>query len=86
MASPFAQQPNDFLPPQQQYGEYVHHRAGAQGGPQPGSMMMQAQSWGLDEEDYSNEPPLLEELGINFEHIWRKVYAVLILQRDIGAC
>lgn len=30
-----------------------------------------------DDEDYSNEPPLLEELGINFEHILAKTLAVL---------
>ena len=30
------------------------------------------------EEDYDNEPPLLEELGINFEHIWNKTKLVLI--------
>jgi hypothetical protein len=30
------------------------------------------------EGDYENEPPLLEELGINFDHIWAKTQAVLI--------
>lgn len=30
------------------------------------------------EVDYENEPPLLEELGINFDHIWTKTQAVLI--------
>jgi len=29
------------------------------------------------EEDYENEPPLLEELGINFDHIKQKTVAVL---------
>ena len=29
------------------------------------------------EEDYENEPPLLEELGVNFPHIYSKSYAVL---------
>eukprot|EP01036_Dinobryon_divergens_P053889 gene53889-72016_t len=34
---------------------------------------------GLDgEDDYSNEPPLLEELGIRFDHIWSKTQAVII--------
>ncbi|VDM83671.1 unnamed protein product, partial [Strongylus vulgaris] len=28
-------------------------------------------------EDYENEPPLLEELGINFSHIKEKTFAVL---------
>lgn len=30
------------------------------------------------EEDYSNEPPLLEELGIRFDHIFTKTQAVII--------
>ena len=29
------------------------------------------------EEDYDNEPPLLEELGIRFDHIWSKTQAVI---------
>lgn len=32
---------------------------------------------GIDEDDYDNEPPLLEELGIHFNHIWSKTQAVL---------
>jgi len=31
----------------------------------------------IDEEDYDNEPPLLEELGVNFPHIYSKSRAVL---------
>ncbi|CAD5120420.1 DgyrCDS8988 [Dimorphilus gyrociliatus] len=31
----------------------------------------------VDEEDYENEPPLLEELGVNFEHIRQKTFTVL---------
>jgi hypothetical protein len=31
----------------------------------------------LDNEDYDNEPPLLEELGVNFPHIYSKSRAVL---------
>lgn len=30
-----------------------------------------------DNYDYDNEPPLLEELGINFDHIRQKTFAVL---------
>ena len=30
------------------------------------------------EEDYANEPPLLEELGINFGHIWDKTKTILL--------
>lgn len=39
------------------------------------------QSFGTAEEDYDNEPPLLEELGINFDHIWTKTQAVLYLNK-----
>ena len=31
----------------------------------------------LNEEDFDNEPPLLEELGIRFDHIWTKTQAVV---------
>ena len=37
-----------------------------------------------DEEDFENEPPLLEELGINFEHILTKTTAVLIPLRPVS--
>lgn len=36
-----------------------------------------------DDEDYANEPPLLEELGINFEHIWSKTSAVILPTKRI---
>ena len=29
------------------------------------------------DDDYENEPPLLEELGIRFDHIWMKTQAVV---------
>jgi len=32
----------------------------------------------VDDEDYENEPPLLEELGVNFPHIYSKSRAVLL--------
>ena len=31
----------------------------------------------VEEEDYSNEPPLLEELGIDFSHIFKKILVVI---------
>jgi hypothetical protein len=45
-----------------------------------------ASSYGVagGEEDYDNEPPLLEELGIRFDHIWSKTQAVLYLNK-VGA-
>ena len=45
---------------------------GGGGGPLPGDL-----------EDYENEPPLLEELGVDFSHIRTKVTAVLMLSRPI---
>jgi hypothetical protein len=38
---------------------------------------MQAAASSYDPDDIENEPPLLEELGINFEHIRLKTLAVL---------
>ena len=32
---------------------------------------------GTDDDDYENELPLLEELGIRFDHIWSKTQAVI---------
>ena len=32
---------------------------------------------GYDTEDFDNEPPLLEELGIRMDHIWNKTQAVI---------
>lgn len=32
----------------------------------------------LSDEDFGNEPPLLEELGIRFDHIWSKTQAVIV--------
>lgn len=49
-----------------------------------GSMAMgPAGGMAYGEEDYENEPPLLEELGINFEHIMTKTAAVLVPLRPV---
>ena len=40
-------------------------------------------SGGLDD-DYALEPPLLEELGINFDHIWTKTKSVLQPNKPIS--
>merc|ERR1719419_1190816 len=37
----------------------------------------------LDFTDYDNEPPLMEELGINFGHIWQKTLYVLIPRKNL---
>lgn len=70
---------SDFYSHQPLSAPQVHQRGGVVVAP---SQNIGSSTWGADD-DYSNEPPLLEELGINFEHIWRKVYAVLMLQKDI---
>lgn len=51
--------------------------AGGVGGGAVGAMSVE------DEEDYENEPPLLEELGINFEHILSKTLAVILPTKKI---
>ncbi len=64
---------NHFYPgPQAEYGNQT---------PYTGQSGVGQRIGGDDEEDYSNEPPLLEELGINFEHIWAKTRAVMIPTR-----
>lgn len=35
----------------------------------------------LQEDDYENEPPLLEEIGIRFDHIWDKTRAVIMIHQ-----
>jgi hypothetical protein len=39
---------------------------------------------GDDEENFDNEPPLLEELGIRFDHIWNKTQAVMYLHKQVS--
>ena len=60
-------QPSSFLQPQQQTyaGNIMTPDPTASYATEPGV------------EDYENEPPLLEELGINFDHIKQKTLAVL---------
>lgn len=36
------------------------------------------------DDEFANEPPLLEELGINFEHIWVKTQSVLLPTKKIN--
>lgn len=50
--------------------------AGAMGS-MSGNMYQGGYGGSGDDEDYDNEPPLLEELGINFEHIYGKTVSVL---------
>lgn len=39
-----------------------------------------------NEEDYDNEPPLLEELGIRTDHIWSKTQAVIHPTKVSNCC
>jgi len=44
-----------------------------------GSLTNHNQQTGVaDLDDYENEPPILEELGINLDHIWAKTKAVIM--------
>eukprot|EP00937_MAST-01D_sp_MAST-1D-sp2_P000120 g120.t1 len=64
------------------------------GAPQPAPMGMgmggamgagpAAGQMDLDDEDYSNEPPLLEELGVNFREIWGRTKSVLNPKRSLN--
>jgi hypothetical protein len=36
------------------------------------------------EDEFADEPPLLEELGIHFEHIWAKTQSVLLPNKQIN--
>lgn len=51
---------------------YANNNTGTLSYNDPGSM-----SNGQEYEDYDNEPPLLEELGIRFDHMWMKTQAVV---------
>uniref|UniRef100_A0A1I7TS73 Protein YIPF5 n=1 Tax=Caenorhabditis tropicalis TaxID=1561998 RepID=A0A1I7TS73_9PELO len=68
---------NDYYQQNQQYQQPQNNYYG-------GQMFMPNNGGGgvvpnatADGEDYENEPPLLEELGINFSHIKEKTIAVL---------
>ena len=39
-----------------------------------------------DFDDFDNEPPLLEELGVRFDHIWSKTQAVINPTKVVGIC
>lgn len=74
------QQPGGWAPSTFQSNEYPAVSV-AGGHTHTNSMNGQAYSGHFqsndDDEDYTNEPPLLEELGINFDHIWRKTQSVI---------
>mmetsp|Transcript_8435 Transcript_8435/g.20663 ORF Transcript_8435/g.20663 Transcript_8435/m.20663 type:complete len:296 (-) Transcript_8435:274-1161(-) len=51
------------------------------GGGGMGSMGPMGAVGGPEEEDFVDEPPLLEELGINPEHIFKRIKSVLLFQK-----
>lgn len=83
---PYGQQPQQPQHQQHQpaqpmmmggYGGYGGGQMPAQGGGGGGGGWGGSMDSGGDE-DYANEPPLLEELGINFGHIWDKTKTILL--------
>ncbi|NXI14848.1 YIPF7 protein, partial [Irena cyanogastra] len=58
--------PSDMLPAAQSYSGQILQPAYSPDAPQLGCV-----------DGFDEEPPLLEELGINFEHIWQKTLTVL---------
>ncbi|KAH9115192.1 hypothetical protein AeMF1_010775 [Aphanomyces euteiches] len=79
-------QPNQV--PSQQGAWFSGDMNGANmGAPIAGSMGSLGDQGGVsfsNGDDFENEPPLLEELGINFEHIWTKTQAVLIPTKEVS--
>jgi len=71
-------------------GSQLHHRgSSAQGSPNAGiNRTISGSIGGLASPniqiDFENEPPLLEELGINFSHIMQKTLAVLIPMKTLN--
>lgn len=43
-----------------------------------------AMGYSAEDDDYDNEPPLLEELGIRVDHIWSKTQAVIHPTKEVG--
>uniref|UniRef100_A0A914Y896 Protein YIPF n=1 Tax=Panagrolaimus superbus TaxID=310955 RepID=A0A914Y896_9BILA len=72
----------DYSQSQTQPGSSVHNQGSFYGNTQATPQMFIPQheigkTAATDDYDYGNEPPLLEELGINFDHIRQKTFAVL---------
>ena len=55
------------------------------GGEVAGTMTSQVLSPGSMASDFAEEPPLLEELGINFEHIWTKTLFILMPNKQVSS-
>lgn len=81
--SPAQQQSGSFVPPAAGgYGGYAQSAAPNAFFPPFGGTTGVTSTFSPDDtEDYDNEPPLLEELGINFDHIYTKTQAVINLRK-----
>ncbi|XP_051534318.1 protein YIPF5-like [Myxocyprinus asiaticus] len=60
--------PPGMIPPQQPYMGQIY---------QPTPAFTPTSSQSIYSSSFEDEPPLLEELGINFDHIWQKTLTVL---------
>mmetsp|Transcript_15188 Transcript_15188/g.39114 ORF Transcript_15188/g.39114 Transcript_15188/m.39114 type:complete len:296 (-) Transcript_15188:100-987(-) len=79
-------QPGAMMPPAGSMGQPVGGAMGPPGGSmgfgmQPGSFPGAAQSPSSYDDDIENEPPLLEELGINVEHIVLRMKGVALFKQ-----
>ncbi|KAG5843348.1 hypothetical protein ANANG_G00149900 [Anguilla anguilla] len=64
----YAAPPPGMIPPQQPYTGQIY---------QPTPAFTPASTQSVYGSSFDEEPPLLEELGINFDHIWQKTLTVL---------
>ncbi|KAL3075365.1 hypothetical protein niasHS_014531 [Heterodera schachtii] len=72
--------PQNAPSPPNQQPFYPNYFAGQQQQPNlfiPSMPTQEAKGFDSEFDDIANEPPLLEELGVNFQHIWLKTMAVL---------
>ncbi|XP_074467480.1 protein YIPF5 isoform X2 [Sebastes fasciatus] len=67
-SQPMGYSPPDMMQPQQPYTGQIF---------QPTQTYTPAPSQSMYGSSFDDEPPLLEELGINFDHIWQKTLTVL---------
>eukprot|EP00930_Biecheleria_cincta_P058072 TRINITY_DN43922_c0_g1_i1.p1 TRINITY_DN43922_c0_g1~~TRINITY_DN43922_c0_g1_i1.p1 ORF type:complete len:261 (-),score=48.61 TRINITY_DN43922_c0_g1_i1:177-959(-) len=73
--------PGNFYPPQGQFQQpQAAGQMGSMGGQQIGSFPPPSSSSSYDD-DFENEPPLLEELGINLEHIILRMKGVAFFKK-----
>jgi len=79
--APF-QQPGNFAQPMA--GQIGGQMGGQMGQMAPGNFPPPQSPSGTYDDDFENEPPLLEELGINLEHIIERMKGVLIPTKHLS--